>query len=223
MGLGISLDKLSFILVVLVLIFAIISSLYCVGDKGVLNFVLLVFLLFSLLNFFFSGSFWKLFIWFELSVLIMFYFVLVWGSNPERLQSVGYFLTYSLVGSFPLLFSLSCVSQWQQLDNFFFSFYTLEENYYGSVVFSLFLIIGFIIKIPVFGLHWWLPKVHVEASVLGSVALAGVFLKMGVYGLFCVSDLVDWFIYFPSVDGWNCDYTWVKISSHGFLWIILYY
>ena len=48
--------------------------------------------------------------------------------------------------------------------------------------------VAFAIKVPMFPVHTWLPDAHVEAPTAGSVILAGVLLKMGVYGMirFCI-------------------------------------
>lgn len=53
------------------------------------------------------------------------------------------------------------------------------------------LILGFLVKAPLFGVHGWLPKAHVEAPLAGSMLLSGVLLKLGGYGLYRVVWLVD--------------------------------
>lgn len=67
--------------------------------------------------------------------------------------------------------------------------------FYRSFIFrrrlgSLLAVLPFLVKIPVLGLHFWLPKAHVEARTRGSMILAGVLLKLGRYGVFRASNLL---------------------------------
>ena len=63
----------------------------------------------------------------------------------------------------------------------------LLENFHFSVnqqkFFGFLWSVGFGIKVPIFPFHIWLPEVHTEASTSGSVILAGIFIKLGIYGL----------------------------------------
>nr|YP_010535644.1 NADH dehydrogenase subunit 4 [Alectorobius peruvianus]UYB78530.1 NADH dehydrogenase subunit 4 [Alectorobius peruvianus] len=120
------------------------------------------------------------------SVLIPIIMMIIgWGSQPERLQAGLYMLFYTLGGSLPLLIFLLSNSESTSI------FYL---GWLKSSVSSLMFLLGvlaFLVKMPMFLMHLWLPKAHVEAPVAGSMVLAGVLLKLGIYGLYRVKVLIE--------------------------------
>nr|UYL27180.1 NADH dehydrogenase subunit 4 [Rhipicephalus sanguineus] len=130
-----------------------------------------------------------LFICFMLENLLMFYlffeavlFPIIlmisgWGSQPERIQAGFYMLMYTVFGSLPLLILMLLKNQSLSI--------IFNEWLFNEMGFIFFLmILGFLVKIPMFLFHLWLPKAHVEAPIAGSMILAGVLLKLGFYGLY---------------------------------------
>lgn len=104
----------------------------------------------------------------------MFIFLLGWGYSPERRQASLYMIFYTLVVSFPLLVYLLLWGSFHRTSR------VCWNEWGGYWAFFLFMV--FLVKLPVFGVHLWLPKAHVEAPVGGSMLLAGVLLKLGGYG-----------------------------------------
>nr|YP_007025692.1 NADH dehydrogenase subunit 4 [Neotrypaea thermophila]AEW68331.1 NADH dehydrogenase subunit 4 [Neotrypaea thermophila] len=119
---------------------------------------------------------------FESSLIPTLILIIGWGYQPERIQAGVYMLFYTLLASLPLLVS-------------FLSFYqssgTLTINLlsksmcsdFTTTIWYLSSVLAFLVKLPMFFAHLWLPKAHVEAPVAGSMMLAGVLLKLGGYGL----------------------------------------
>nr|YP_007475050.1 NADH dehydrogenase subunit 4 [Haemaphysalis inermis]AFU55299.1 NADH dehydrogenase subunit 4 [Haemaphysalis inermis] len=143
------------------------------------NFLFYVLLMMFLLIICFSTSNLLAFYFFFESVLFpIIMMIFGWGSQPERLQAGFYMLMYTLFGSIPMLLMILIFKK-----NSLMYLYMEWENIKMGIFF-IFMILGFMVKIPVFFFHLWLPKAHVEAPISGSMILAGVLLKLGIYGIF---------------------------------------
>jgi len=161
-----------------------IIGLMIIRVENIDNFKLLIFinLLIVLIIFFSSIDLLVFYLLFEVSLIPTFFLIIYWGSNPERLRAAYYLILYILLVSFPLLLYIFKI--------YFFSL-TLKFRlikiiiiYYDFRIWEFFIIFtSFFIKIPIYLIHIWLPKAHVEAPVYGSIILAGVLLKIGRYGI----------------------------------------
>nr|QVM79200.1 NADH dehydrogenase subunit 4 [Tsivoka simplicicollis] len=131
-----------------------------------------LFLTFSSLNLF------VFYLFFEISLIPTLILIIGWGYQPERVEAGVYLLFYTLLVSLPMMISIFFYYEsFLSLDLFL-----MNENINNFFMY-LCMNMVFFVKIPMFFVHLWLPKAHVEAPVAGSMILAGIMLKLGGYGL----------------------------------------
>ncbi|MCE5334850.1 MAG: NADH-quinone oxidoreductase subunit M [Desulfobacteraceae bacterium] len=193
-GLGVryllAMDGISLLLITLTAFIGVLTVLVSwkqIDEKvGTFHFFLLamqtgvlgVFLAMDLLLFYF---FW------EFQLIPMFFLIGIWG-HEERVRATVKFVMYSIAGS--LLMLIALISLYLQhgagTGVYTFSLFELAGSKLSAaselLIYSAFLL-AFAIKIPVFPLHSWLPDAHTEAPTAGSVILAGLLLKTGVYAV----------------------------------------
>nr|YP_010952834.1 NADH dehydrogenase subunit 4 [Tetraloides nigrifrons]WMQ53254.1 NADH dehydrogenase subunit 4 [Tetraloides nigrifrons] len=168
-----------------------------------MNLLLLLFLMmtFSSLDYLFF------YISFEMSLIPTLILIVGWGYQPERIQAGVYMLFYTLAFSLPLLGSLLLLSY---KEGSLIMMLSEAMNWKGSLTMLWYFatVWAFLVKLPMYGLHLWLPKAHVEAPVAGSMILAGVLLKLGGYGI------IRSLIFFQVIASKLC-WLWVSLSLWG--------
>ena len=157
-------------ILILIWIILILINLRCPPTLGMA--CILTLLALSLQLLFTVNSLVGFYIIFELCLLPVFGIILGWGGQPERLSAGLYMLFYTLCTSLPFI-------GWAFTSNVNFFIELIE----WTTRVRLFILLPFIVKTPIYLLHIWLPKAHVEAPVRGSIGLAGVLLKVGRYGV----------------------------------------
>nr|YP_009538164.1 NADH dehydrogenase subunit 4 [Tacola larymna]AYN60946.1 NADH dehydrogenase subunit 4 [Tacola larymna] len=171
---------------------------------NVLFLMVMLYLTFSVMNLF------LFYLFFESSLIPTLMLIMGWGYQPERIQAGMYLLFYTLFASLPLLMGIFYIyKNMNYMMLYFMKFYD-----YNMFILYVCLILAFLVKMPMYFVHLWLPKAHVEAPISGSMILAAIMLKLGGYGLLRIMILLQKI-------NMKMSYIWVVISLIGGFYISL--
>ncbi|MEP6913632.1 MAG: NADH-quinone oxidoreductase subunit M [bacterium] len=175
------------LLTTLLMPIAILSSWTAIHKRQLAYYLFLGLLAGAMIGVFVSLDLLLFYLFFEASLVPMFFLIGIWGGERRVYAAVKFFI-YTSVGS--LLMLVGIIALYYLYGTFDYVIILQAMRSSGTVVsprgeFWLFLAFAFAfcIKVPLFPLHTWLPDAHTEAPTAGSVILAGVLLKMGTYGL----------------------------------------
>jgi NADH-quinone oxidoreductase subunit M len=174
------------LLTTLLMPIAILSSWTAIRKRQLSYYMFLLLLSSAMVGVFVSLDLLLFYLFFEASLVPMFFLIGIWGGERRIYAAVKFFI-YTAVGS--LLMLVAIIALYYIFGTFDYAT-ILAAMSAGKLLgsrteFWLFLAfaLAFCIKVPLFPLHTWLPDAHTEAPTAGSVILAGVLLKMGTYGL----------------------------------------
>jgi NADH-quinone oxidoreductase subunit M len=224
----VGIDGLSFPLIILSTFICVLS---CIASWNIEKmpkgyFALFLFLETGILGVFLSLDFFLFYVFFEVSLLPMYFLIGIWGGPRKEYAAIKFFL-YTLVGSIGLLIVLiGTYLHGRAIDpngaGGTFDLVRMAQPAFQSalqsgmgwqlgVLFFALLMLGFLIKVPAVPVHTWLPDAHVEAPTPISMILAAILLKMGGYGIFRVA-----YPLFPEA----AKVAWVFVAAIGVISII---
>ncbi|MCX5302717.1 NADH-quinone oxidoreductase subunit M [Streptomyces sp. NBC_00160] len=186
-GYHIGVDGLSLPLLALTCVLFLACALYSLRESRRLRefAALFLFLQTTCLGLFVSLDLILFFVFFDLSIVAMYFIIAGWGHRDAKQAALKFFL-YTFIGSLALL--LGFIGLYLAADPHTFDMADLTRqnplagrSAYAALV-LLAIVVGLAVKTPTIPFHTWLPPAHTEAPAAGSAILAGVLLKMGTYG-----------------------------------------
>ncbi len=181
------------VLTTLLMPIAVLSSWTAITRRQMIYYALMLLLESAMIGVFVSLDLLLFYLFFEASLVPMFFLIGIWGGERRIYAAVKFFI-YTAVGSLLMLVGIIAIYFIHQQATGIgtFDYAILMESLRGRLMLLaprtellLFLAFAFAfsIKVPLWPFHTWLPDAHTEAPTAGSVILAGVLLKMGTYGL----------------------------------------
>lgn len=195
-GFRIGLDGMGMLMVLLTTFItpiAILCSFDSIHKREKEYYIMLLILQFAMTGVFASLDLFLFYIFWELILIPMYFIIGIWGGKDRMYATVKFFI-FTVVGSLFMLVAIVWLGYYAGTDvlnlpqGFTTNFLLIKDNMANlpfdmeKWMFAAFAL-SFMIKVPLFPLHTWLPDAHTEAPTPGSVILAGVLLKMGTYGL----------------------------------------
>ena len=177
-----ALDGISILFYVLSSFLIFLCIVFIQEEKYLKEYMLSLFLIHIILLFIFSIlDLFLFYIFFEALLIPMYLLIGIWGSRERKIRAAYLLFFYTVCGS--LLFLIAIIYIYTVTGTFDYEYLSsFKFNQNEQLLLWLCFFISFASKIPMFPFHIWLPEAHVEAPTVGSVLLAGILLKLGVYG-----------------------------------------
>jgi len=179
-----------FVLTSVLLFTSVLISWEAITERPALYYSMLLLLAGGCQGVFAARDLILFYIFFEFTLIPLFFLIGIWGSEERWYAAVKFFL-FTLAGSVLTFLGLLAIALWDYKTSGTLRFglrqlvatlreHPLPEEWQRWVFLALFA--GFAVKVPLVPLHTWLPLAHVQAPAAGSVFLAGILLKIGTYG-----------------------------------------